>query len=275
MFAANFRDIEVPEEPIVIGHEAVKFAIPFLGQFLIKLLEKWQQWPLWAKARFVRIYRDIPKPAKAFSVRSEAKPIEKVLATNQGNVPEMGNTTGVFSYRYLRFEPLQQLQARRIIFQVLAQLVQSGELNWRADKEHRLVLEGRHYDFVRRADAINVGGAVRDGKIAGVDHAKVDMKRLPELSGAPGTGLSALFSAFVSPVLFDSLTAFNIFAPIFVETANIRFEPGIEDSGAQGLQKLTNPIAPTELFLGGARSDKIHGAGQIDARALEQAGFLF
>src|SRR5256885_1608403 len=131
------------------------------------------------------------------------------------------------------------------------------ELDGRTHKQHRLVLQRRHDDFMRRADAVNVCWTVGDREIARVHHPEVDMKCLPELPGAPCSSLSALLSTLVSPTLFDSFATLGVFASVFVKPADVRLKPRVEDRRAHGLQKLAHTIPPAELFLGGARGDKI------------------
>src|ERR1051326_771905 len=156
---------------------------------------------------------------------------------------------------------------------MLAYLVQGGELDWRTDEEYRFVLERRHDDLVRGADAVNICWAIRDGEVAGIDHAEIDMKCLPELSRTPRAGLSAFPSAFIGPARFDPFAALGVLAAIFVQAADVRLEPRIENRCSHRLQEFADPIAPAELSLGRSRGDEIHRARQINARAPEQTMF--
>ncbi len=149
------------------------------------------------------------------------------------------------------------------------QLMEGGKDDGGTDEEHGFVLQGSHDDFVRSADAVNIGRAVGDGEIAGIDHAQIDVQSFPELLGAPGAGAGAFDADLIGPTLADAFAAFDVFAAIFVEAADVGFEPGIEDGDSHGLKELTDAIAPAELFFSGAGGDKIHGAGEINAGALQ------
>ena len=139
--------------------------------------------------------------------------------------------------------------------------MQRGKNDGRADEQHRLVLQGRHDDLVRRAHAVNVRWAIGDGEIARIHHAQINVQRLPELFGAPGAGLGAALAAGVGPALADALAAFGVLAAIFVQTAYVGLEPRIEHGGAHRLQELADAIAPAEPLLCGAGSHKIHRPG--------------
>src|SRR5580658_7098000 len=43
MLSATFALLKIPEQPIIIGDELAQFAVPFLGQLAVQLLQKWQQ----------------------------------------------------------------------------------------------------------------------------------------------------------------------------------------------------------------------------------------
>lgn len=216
-------------------------------------------------------------PAVALPVRRKAETVKEVLATDERDVPQVRNAAVVFFDWNFKLQPLQQCGADGIEFEMLTQFVQGGKDDGRADEEYGLVLECGHYDLMRRADAVDVRGAIRNAEVAGVHHAEINVQRFPELSRAPGAGLRTRFAAFISPALADALAALHVFAAILVQAAYVRLEPRIEHRHTHLLQKLANAIAPAELFLRRARRDKVHRAGEVNASALEQAalGFRF
>src|SRR5215469_8795058 len=138
------------------------------------------------------IDRQFLSPAEFFPVRSKAEAIEEILAADEGDIPKARDATRIFLNGNFVLQAFEQFLANRILLQMSAQFVQCRKDNWRADEEHRLMLQGSHDDLVRGADAINVSRAIGDGKIAGIDHAQVNVQRLPKLLCAPRTGLSAL-----------------------------------------------------------------------------------
>src|SRR5262245_8741726 len=144
---------------------------------------------------------------------------------------------------------------------MLAQLSQRGENDWRANEQNWLVLQGGHDDFMGRANTVDIGGTIRDREVARIDHSQVDVQRFPKLSRAPGPRLGSCFADFVGPALANAFAALDVFASVFVQAANVRFEPWIEYSHAHRLQKLADAVAPARLFLGRARRDKIHRSG--------------
>jgi len=147
--------------------------------------------------------------------------------------------------------------------------MQGGELDWGADKEHRFVLHGGQDDFVRRADAIDVGRAIRDAEIAGIHHPQVNVQRLPELPGAPRAGLRAALAAGISPPPADALAALKVLPAIFVQPPDVRLEPGIEDGDPHALEELADPVAPARLLFRRAGRHKIHRPGKIDPRSAQ------
>src|SRR6266404_5494074 len=158
---------------------------------------------------------------------------------------------------------------------MFTQVLQRGEYYWGTDKENRLVLQGRHYDLMRRPDTVDIGWAIGDGEIAGVYHPQINMQSFPELDGAPGSCLGAAFAAFVGPFCPNALAALHVFSAVFVQPAHLRLEPRVEYGHTHGLEELAYAIAPAELFFGRARSDKIHGTGEIYSRAFQQPIFTF
>src|ERR1035437_6906561 len=69
--------------------------------------------------------------------------------------------------------------------------------------------------------------------------------------------------------------AFDIFAAVFVESANVRLEPGIEDGDPHLLQEVAHSVAPAGLLFRRARQHKIHRPGQIYPGAAEQVTLTF
>src|ERR1019366_4770593 len=99
------------------------------------------------------------------------------------------------------------------------------------------------------------------------------MEGFPKCFGAPGAGRGPFFSARKSPTFFDAVTAFDIFATVFVEAADVRLEPGIEDRDAVFLQKLADAIAPALLLFVRTRRHKIHWSGQVNPGTFQQSIF--
>src|SRR3954447_26394280 len=118
-----------------------------------------------------------------------------------------------------------------------AELMQGREQDWWTDKQHRFVLQCRHDDLVRRADAVNVRRAVRDCEVAGINHPQVDVQGFPELMSTPGASLGTFLAAFVSPPLSNPFAAFDVLAAIFMQAANFWLEPGIENGHPPALEE--------------------------------------
>src|SRR5689334_3318297 len=106
MLAPNRRNIEVPQQPIIIRHKAIEFAIPLSRQFPVQLFDKGQQRSLWRKPLFVIIDWDVLTPPKTLSIRSKSETIEEVLPADKWHIPQMRNPPRVFLNRNLHFEPL-------------------------------------------------------------------------------------------------------------------------------------------------------------------------
>lgn len=102
---------------------------------------------------------------------------------------------------------------------------------------------------MRRADAVNVRGTIRDGEITRVHHTEINVQRFPELFRAPCAFLRTAFAASERPAFADEFGAFHVFATVLVQPANVRFEPRIKDSDAGLLQELADAVAPTEMLL--------------------------
>ena len=43
VLAADFLRVEIPQQPVVIGHEAVELPVPFLWQTLVELFDEGQE----------------------------------------------------------------------------------------------------------------------------------------------------------------------------------------------------------------------------------------
>ena len=200
--------------------------------------------------------------------------IEEVFAFDERHVPKAGDAARIFFDGNLHLKPFKQRAAFGVEAQVIAQLVQAGKLNRWADEKHGLVLQCRENDLVRCADAVNVRGAIRDGEIARVHHAEINVQRLPELFRAPGAFLRTVFAARKRPAFADEFGALHVFASVLVKPAHIGFEPRIEDGDAGLLQELAHAIAPAGVLLHFPRGDEIHRAGEIDPRSLQQAAFF-
>src|SRR2546423_3066661 len=97
------------------------------------------------------------------------------------------------------------------------------------------MLEGGHDDLMWSADAVNIGGAERNREIAGINHAQIDMQRLPKLFPAPSARLGAFPAALIGPPLADALAAFDIFTAVLVQPPHLRLEPWIENGRSHGL----------------------------------------
>jgi len=123
---------------------------------------------------------------------------------------------------------------------------------------------------MRRADAVDVGRAIRDAEVAGIHHPQVNVQRLPKLPGAPGAGLRACLAASIGPPLPDAVAALDVLAAIFVEAAHIRLEPRVEDGDADHLQKVAHAVAPAGLLFRRTRQHEIHRPGQIHSGSLHQ-----
>src|SRR6516162_9290404 len=156
---------------------------------------------------------------------------------------------------------------------MLAQFMEGRKTDRRTDEQHWLVLERRHDDFVWRADAVDIGWAIRNREVAGIHHSEVNVKSFPELARTPRAGLRPLLPAGVSPAFANAFAAFDVLAAVFVQAADVGFEPRIKNSDSHRLEKLADAIAPAELFLRGARGYKVHRAGQINAGTLKKAIF--
>src|SRR5262245_5613720 len=152
--------MDVPQQPIVIMHEAIELSVPFFGQLFVELLQKWQERAFGWKSFFVAVDRDLFAPAKSFAIRREPEAVEKVFSAYQRDVPQAWNTAFVFFDGNLAFEPLQQFGPDGLFRQMVTQLMQRGKNDGRTDEENRFVLEGGRDDLVRRADAVNVGRTI-------------------------------------------------------------------------------------------------------------------
>src|SRR5947209_5480747 len=99
------------------------------------------------------------------------------------------------------------------------------------------------------------------------------MQRFPELLRAPAARPRPFVSAFIRPAGPNALAALLILAPVFMEPAHVRLEPGVKHRRSHRLQEFADPIAPAELLLRRSRSDEIHRAGKVHSRALQQTAF--
>src|SRR5204862_3493978 len=100
-----------PQQPVIVRHEAVEFAVPLLRQALVELLDKRQNRPLRRKSFLVPVNRNVRVPPEPLPIWRETEPIEKILAADQRNVPEARNAARVLLDRNLRLEPPQQFRA--------------------------------------------------------------------------------------------------------------------------------------------------------------------
>src|SRR5689334_21037548 len=121
MFATNLAAMKIPQQPIVVRHEAVEFAVPLFREALIKFFNEGQQRTFWREPLLVTVNRNIGVPAKSLSVGSEAEAVKKVFASDQRNVPEAGSAAGIFFDRDLHFETAEQFGADGIVLHVLTQ----------------------------------------------------------------------------------------------------------------------------------------------------------
>src|ERR1051325_1610706 len=134
MLAADFLRMEIPQQPIVVGHEPVELAVPFFWQPMVEFCEKGQQWALRGEVFLVTINRNFGGPAEPLPERSETEAVEEILTADEREVPEARDAARIFFDRNFPFELLEQMAAFRMLLQMKAQLVQGRKKDGRTDE---------------------------------------------------------------------------------------------------------------------------------------------
>src|SRR3990172_7824117 len=111
-----------------------------------------------------------PLPVKPLDIRCESEAVEKVLTSNERHVPETRDARGIVLNRHFLQQLLQKLPPLPIFTQVFAERLEARQADCGANDKHWLALLAREDDFMRRANAVDVGRAVCDDEIAGVNH---------------------------------------------------------------------------------------------------------
>src|SRR3954470_10041980 len=248
--------------------------VPFFGQARVELFHERQQGPLRRESPLVFVNRDVLIPSKSLPVWRKPKAVEEIFSTHERDIPKARNSSRIFFDGDFALESLQDFPPLWILLQMFAHFVKGGKYNRRAHKQHRLMLQRGHDDLMRRANAVNVGRAIRDAEIARIHHPQINMQRFPELPRAPGTRLRALLATGVGPTVANALSAFDILAAVFVQPPHLRFEPGIENRHPEVLQNLAHPVSPARLLFRRPRRHKIHGPRKINARPAQQTALV-
>src|ERR1700730_3585209 len=154
--------------------------IPLLRQFLVPRFEKRKQRS--SRGTFpLGFVNGCAVPAIALTIgrKLETEPVEKVLAPYQRHIPEARNPALIRFDRKLVFQLIEQTHTLGIVGEVLYQGLISREFHRRTDEKDGFALQSAHCNFVNGADAVDVCRAVSDDEVGGINHAKVDVQRLP------------------------------------------------------------------------------------------------
>src|SRR5579862_4323116 len=136
MFAALLAGLEIPEQPVVVWNKLAELPIPLLGEFAVQPLQERQQRPLRFVTVFMFVQRYLILPSEFLPIRSEAEPIEEILAADDWDVPQTRDAARILFDRDFSLQPGQQFRAFRIVPQVIAQLMQRREIDGRTDEQH-------------------------------------------------------------------------------------------------------------------------------------------
>src|SRR6478735_10161397 len=115
-----------------------------------------------------------------------------MLASDKGHIPQARAASRVLLDWHLVLELAEHLFALRIVRQVGREIFQGRKLNWGAYQQYGFALLAGHDDLMRGAYAVNIGGAISDNEVTGIDHAQINMHGRPEGLRKRRTGLGAL-----------------------------------------------------------------------------------